>query len=130
MYERLDHRGPRRGGAPQLTRSPLGRMPPTGPNHDPEFEAFVRHAAERLEANWRANGISMPPGISELFCRIGLEHVRQHPGPPNSFYTFPGSRLLAIVRELEVELPGGRTHPAFAEMFAGKIRAVLGGPAA
>ena len=96
-----------------------------GPVQDPAFDAFVRHAAESMEARWSAQGISVPTAVSELFCRIALDHVRQHPGAPNTFYDFSATRLLSIIRDLEAELPGGQANAAFAETFAGRIRAVL-----
>ena len=98
-------------------------MRPPDPKQDPAFAAFVRHAAERMEASWRAQGVSIPPGVGEQFCRAAFEYMRDHPSSqPNSFYNFSGSRLLKIVQEVQHDLPGGVANAAFFETLSRKLR--------
>ncbi len=104
-------------------------MRPPDPNQDPAFAAFVRHAAERMEASWRAQGVPIPPGVGEQFCRVAFEYMRDHPSSqPNSFYNFSGSRLLRIVQDVQHELPGGDTNATFSETLARRLRAAIEQP--
>jgi len=97
-------------------------MLPPDPNQDSGFAAFLRYAAENIEASCRAHGLTMTPGVSELFCRVAFEHLGKNPHPPKTFYDFSMSRLVTIVQELESELPGGHTNAGFTDMLAGRIR--------
>src|SRR5436309_14269357 len=98
-------------------------MRPPDPNQDPAFAAFVQHAAERMEVSWRVEGVPIPPGVGEQFCRVAFEYMRDHPSSrPDSFYSFSGSRLLKIVQDVQHELRGVDANAAFSETLARKIR--------
>jgi hypothetical protein len=97
-------------------------MLPPAPNQDSGFAAFLRYAAENIEASWRAHGLTMPLGVSELLCRVAFEHLGNNPHPLKTSWDSSMSRLVTIVQELESELPGGRTNAGFTDMLAGRIR--------
>jgi hypothetical protein len=100
-------------------------MRPSDPN-DPELAAFLRASSERLAAMLRARGGDVPPAAIEQFARVAAEHLAAHPRD-KSFYNISSGRLLAMVRELESELPGGRTNPRFNDMLASRFRDALKG---
>ncbi len=100
-------------------------MRPPDPQ-DPELAAFLRGSSERIAAIMRARGADLPPAALEQFARVVSEHLRAHPRD-NTFYNMSGSRLVAIVSELERELPGGQTNPSFNEALATKLRDILEG---
>jgi len=100
-------------------------MRPSDPTQNPGFAAFLRQTAQLIEANWHARGITMPPGVIEVFGRVALEHVATHPPSPNTFLDFSVTRLVTIVRQIENELPGGHTNPAFKDLLADRIRAAI-----
>jgi hypothetical protein len=101
-------------------------MPPPDPSSDPAFAALLRGAAERLEASLRAQGVTIPPAVFEQFWKVAIGYLRDHPlSKPNTFYNFSGSRLVAIVRDLEHELPNGYDNPAFNDIFERRLRDVM-----
>ena len=100
-------------------------MRPPDPN-DPDLAAFLHSASERLAASLLAHGVDIPPAAIDQFARLAAEHLVANPHD-KTFYNISGSRLSATVRELEAELPGGRTNPRFNDVLAIRFRELLKG---
>lgn len=89
---------------------------------DPAFAAFVRKAADDMEASWRTEPIEMPPGVAIAVCRATFAYMREYPLPrPGTFYNLGLDDVMPVVRAVEAELPGGHMNPTFATILEGRL---------
>ncbi len=96
----------------------------------PEFaEARFRTSGSELEAALRAAGTPLPPDVTGAqLLRAVLEETLRHlitvrPADPGQHKHFGLSPIVGLVRDLQAELPGGGSNPAFASELLLRVRA-------
>jgi hypothetical protein len=78
-----------------------------------------------LDAAFGEARIPLPQGVGEQVSRAAFEYMRTNPIKSGSFYDISSSDLLALVRKVEKELPGGHTNPDFASLLGQRLRDFL-----
>ncbi|HUL04481.1 MAG TPA: hypothetical protein VLV16_14770 [Gemmatimonadales bacterium] len=88
---------------------------------DPAFAAFMKGAADSIEAEWRRRQIVVPPGVAIAMYRAMFAHMREFPLVSGTFYNISTERVLPLVQRLESELPGGHTNPSFSKTLESRL---------
>ena len=91
------------------------------PKH-PAVEEFIRLTGADLEEAYRAKGETLPPGVTgEQLVRGFMESTSQGREALEARHKLWGPHVNAIIRQVESELPGGRSNPAFQRTMADRI---------
>jgi len=91
------------------------------PKH-PAIEEFIRTAGASLEEEYRQKGVSLPAGITgERLVRDFMESTTQSREAMESRRKLWGPHVDAIIRQVESELPGGRSNPEYQRIMTDRI---------
>ena len=97
-------------------------LDPQKPN--PRIEQFVRQAGAELETSLREAGSTLPPGVTgEQLMRSAVDDMQREllSDPTNERLKLWQPHVDRIIRELEAELPGGRSNPEFQTTMVARI---------
>jgi len=91
---------------------------------DPPIEQFVRKAGSELETSLREAGSPLPPGVTgEQLVRSAVDDMQREllSDGTNERVKLWRPHIDRIIRELEAELPGGRSNPEFQTTMVARI---------
>ena len=91
---------------------------------DPRVEQFVRQAGSELETSLREAGATLPSGVTgEQLVRSAVGDMQREllSDATNERVKLWRPHVDRIIRELEAELPGGRSNPEFQTTMVARI---------